>query len=269
MKYELAKEFKEKQTILQSYGGSLADVLLLLKRIGDLPPDAFQTREPDLNITDYSGGRFLIGWQNTEFLCEPAGEGDAIFLRLLDIAQYVQIPQFSHVLPHKDPRMRDEVNPFINPGINPLLNSDLNPRVNVDLNPCVNTDLNPKVNFDLNPMRNFSINYRQEPALNPHINDQLNPNINKFINPKLNRLFAGLFMFDLNIDQIAFTVQADEQVTLFFDNEMNYFGLGVRNRSGGATLFDLEFEWTGFTIPDGQGGYLQFDLEADWNGYLV
>jgi hypothetical protein len=269
MQYKLAAEFKQKQTILQSYGGSLADVLLLLKRIEDLRPDALETRESDLNIMSYSGGQLLIGWGNTEILCIPVEEGGTISLRLLDIAQYVEIPQFSHVLPHKDPRMRDEVNPFINPDINPLLNNNLNPRVNVDLNPRVNTDLNPMVNFDLNPMRNLSINYKREPALNPRSNDRLNPTINKFINPKLNRLFGGRFVFDLNNDQIAFTVQADEHVALYFDDGMNYYALGVRNRSGGETLFDLEFEWTGFTVPDGQGGYLRFDPEAEWNGYLV
>ncbi|NQT25236.1 hypothetical protein HQ585_07770 [candidate division KSB1 bacterium] len=269
MNYELATGFKEKQTILQSYGGSLADVLLLLKRIEDLQPDALVTRGSELKIMNYSPGRFLVSWQNTEFLCELSGEGETASLRLLDIAQYVEMPQFSHVLPQKDPRMRDEINPHNNLEINPLLNTDLNPHVNVDLNPCVNTDLNPKVNSDLNPMCNYSINYRHDPALHPRSNDLLNPNINKFINPKLNRLFDGLFVFDLNNDQIEFTVKANEQVTLYFDDEMEFIAMGVHNQSGGETLFDLEFDWTGFTVPDGQGGYLRFDLEAEWNGYLV
>lgn len=269
MHYKLTPEFERKKTIMQSYGGSLSDVLLLLKQIEALKYEALASRESSLSIMQYSGDRLLIGRQNTEILCQPAGAGESTVLLLLDIAQYVEIPQFSHVLPHKDPRRRDEVNPHINPKINPLLNHDLNPRINVDLNPCVNTDLNPTVNSDLNPMRNPDLNYRREPALNPRLNQLINPNINKFINPKLNRLFEGLFVFDLDNDQIAFTVQAADRVTLYFDDENQFIALGVRNDLGGEVLFDLEFEWTGFTIPDGQDGYLRFDLQAEWNGYLV
>lgn len=268
MRYELTPEFEKKQTIMRSYGGSLSDALLLLKRIEALRPEDLHARPAELTVSEYAGGRLLIGLQNTEFLCERNGS-EPDLLRLLDIAQYVEIPMFSHGLPHKDPNRRDEINPAINPNINPRLNNDLNPRIHVDLNPNVNTDLNPRINPDLNPVRNLALNYKVEPEINPRMNDRINPNINKFINPKLNRLFDGLFVYDLDNTHTAFTVRADDRVTLFFDMENEFASIGVRNESGGHTLFDLNFEWTGFTVPDGQGGFVRFDLEAEWTGYLV
>jgi mRNA-degrading endonuclease RelE of RelBE toxin-antitoxin system len=135
-------------------------------------------------------------------------------------------------------------------------NKNKNPRFNNRINPRFNNSINPRFNNRINPRFNNSIN--------PRFNNSINPRFNNSINPRINASFDGFIVYDLDLNQQEFIVQANENVILFYNMQLNNTRFGIKHSSQGYVIFDLNNNWIGHLESDSQNGYNEFNNNNDW-----
>jgi hypothetical protein len=195
-------------------------------------------------------------------------DGDEEFL-FLDIISEKEPERSQHFFAMRDPRRNAKFNPSANRSINPRVNSTLNPRVNSTLNPRINSIINPQINSTLNPLLNSTLNPRLNSMINPQMNSRINPRLNSLINPRFNASFGGPFVYDLELVQKGFQVQASDRVILLFDMYGNQYAFGIKTPPGSYALFNVDSEWVGYTVRANKDISLTFDLNGEWTGIIV
>jgi hypothetical protein len=171
-------------------------------------------------------------------------------------------------MPYRNPRIDNSINPRINNSINPRINNHINPRINNSINPRINNSINPRINNALNPRINNHINPRINNSINPRINNALNPRINNSINPRINPSFNGYYFYDLDNNRTKFAINANEQVLLIFDFNLNFIELGIKHTYGYAVFAFNNMDYIYHISSDSAKGFNIFDLNNDWIGHV-
>jgi hypothetical protein len=142
----------------------------------------------------------------------------------------------------RNPRVASSINPFVASSLNPRIASSLNPCIASSKNPFVASSLNPRVASSINPRVTSSLNYRVASSINPSVSSSLNPRVASSINPNISSNIPGLYVFNLDLDPVGFTVTASDRVTLLFTPASDFTGILVAAREDFWNEFDLSNE---------------------------
>lgn len=106
-------------------------------------------------------------------------------------------------------------------------------------------------------------------SINPAVSSSLNPAISSSLNPNVSSNIKGLYVFDLRLIPIGFTVNANDRVSLLFTPNCNFQGVLVHARNDFWNEFDLANEWVGFWIHARDNVWLRYDLSKEWVGFTT
>jgi hypothetical protein len=136
-------------------------------------------------------------------------------------------------------------------------------------NPALNGIINPFINGTINPNINGTINPNINGTINPNINGTINPNINGTINPFLNPSFTGWVLYGLNLEKLAYFVEAPREVLLMFDFNNAFIGFCIRAKENFYVVFDTHNNWIGYFVSNKKEGFNYFSPNAQWLGFVV
>ncbi len=85
------------------------------------------------------------------------------------------------------------------------------------------------------------------------------------INPNFNSNFDGFYYFNLELRVHGFAVMIDnDNVIIFFDDNLVVIKFGVRHAQNGYVLFDSNMSFIGHLESDSYRGYNEFDMHNSW-----
>lgn len=113
------------------------------------------------------------------------------------------------------------------------------------------------------------MNYQVASSINPKVSFSLNPKISSSINPNISSNIKGLYVFDLQLSPVGFTVHANERVDLLFSPSCDFQGVLVQVRDDFRNEFDLSNEWVGYWLHARDNVWLRFDLANQWVGFTT
>ena len=79
----------------------------------------------------------------------------------------------------------------------------------------------------------------------------------------------GLYVFDLQLVPVGFTVPANDRVSLSFLPDCKFQGVLVNAREDFRNQFDLSNEWIAFWIHARDNIWLRFNLSNQWIGFTT
>jgi hypothetical protein len=106
-------------------------------------------------------------------------------------------------------------------------------------------------------------------SLNPAVTSSINPNVRSSKNPNISTNILGLYVFDLNMNAIAFTVPVTDRVFLIFTPGCEFAAIGISARQDFWNIFDLNNEWVGFWVRARDTCFVRYDLSNNWIGFTT
>jgi hypothetical protein len=88
-------------------------------------------------------------------------------------------------------------------------------------------------------------------------------------NPNVSSNIDGLFLWDLDLKPIGFTVQANDRAHLVFTPNADFNAVLIQVTDDYWNQFDLENEWTGYWIHAGDDVWLRYSLANEWVGFTT
>ncbi len=167
----------------------------------------------------------------------------------------------------RNPVLTSSRNPLTTSSINPLYTSSLNPLSTSSINPQKTSSLNPLRTFSISPMRTSSLNYLRTSSKNPMRTSSINPHRTSSINPVRSSSIPGLYMYDLNMTVLGFTVLCAPDFQLIFDTTINFCAVAVQVNEKYCNLHDLQGSWIGYMVHAHENTWLKFDLNRSWEGF--
>jgi hypothetical protein len=82
-------------------------------------------------------------------------------------------------------------------------------------------------------------------SINPVGRSSINPRVTSSINPSVTSNIAGLFIFDLQLNPVGFTVTANDRVSVLYSPSNDFSGVLVFVRQDFRVEFDLSNNWVG------------------------
>ena len=210
-----------------------------------------------------------IGSGRLYFTIGKDEQGD--YLLLLDIASIQSTPtvQTNNFFTPNNPKTNSSLNPKLNSSINPKLNSLINPKLNSLINPKLNSLINPKLNSLINPKLNSLINPKLNSLINPKLNSSINPKLNTSLNPRFNRSYGGPYLYDLNLNQEAYIVKANDRVDLIFSSNAELRSILVSARKNVKVEFDQNNNFVGYFVRANEQVWLKYSISNEWQGLLI
>ncbi|OCX25298.1 hypothetical protein BBI09_00120 [Stutzerimonas xanthomarina] len=89
------------------------------------------------------------------------------------------------------------------------------------------------------------------------------------MNPNVVSTIKGLYVWSLELDAVAFTVEANDRVRLLFDTSAEFSGVLVVVRDDFINEFDLDNEWVGYWIHARDNVWLRFAVDGEWCGFTT
>jgi hypothetical protein len=169
----------------------------------------------------------------------------------------------------RNPSVATSRNPFVATSLNPNVATSLNPNVATSRNPFVATSLNPRVATSHNPRVATSLNYQVATSINPNVATSLNPRVATSRNPNVVSNIDGLYIWDLNLGQVGFTVRANDRVQLLFDASADFTGVLISVRDDYLNEYDLNNEWSGYWLHASDNTWLRYTLQNTWHGFTT
>ena len=170
---------------------------------------------------------------------------------------------------NRNPCYNRLINPAYNHMINPAYNHMINPVYNHMINPVYNHMINPVYNHMINPVYNHMINPAYNHMINPVYNRLINPLYNTQINPRVQMDIPGLYLFGWNGAHVGFTVRATEGFCLVYDLNHVLCSFFVETKSNVSLQFDQTMQWIGTWVANGNGGYNIYDSNLTLTGYTT
>ncbi len=113
------------------------------------------------------------------------------------------------------------------------------------------------------------MNYRVATSLNPYVSTSLHPRVSTSKNPNVASNIDGLFLWNLELSPVGFTVQANDRVRLIFTPDADFSGVLIEVRDDFWNEYDLDNEWNGYWVHARNNVWLRYLLESDWVGFTT